>query len=84
MHRDSDYKPGMPPNSCVDKFMEISLKCMQKKYKKRCNMDEVNFWNAVNSISEIIRLVDLNGLSICGRKQKMLAIKDCFGPHIVL
>ena len=38
----ADDKPGVPPDSAVQIFMEVTQKCTQKNHKKRCNMDEVN------------------------------------------
>ena len=38
----ADDKPGLPPDSIVEIFMEVTQKCTQKNHKRRYNMDDVN------------------------------------------
>ena len=41
----ADVKPGSPPYSVVELFLDITHKCTQRNHKRCCDMQEVNLLN---------------------------------------
>ena len=39
----ADDKAGLAPDSIVEMFMEVTQKCTQKNYKRRCSIQQVNY-----------------------------------------